>query len=393
MVELYFYGISGQMLGTYNVSRTLYTNTLSILTSDLNVYFGSRTIVSRSGTMARDRLGSSRMGGSKYYPYGEEQVVTAQDRDKFGTYYRDGTTGLDYAQNRYYANTLGSFTSPDPSGDSWDPANPGSWNSYAYVLGDPVNLNDPSGLVKCGDLEVVGGRSLRDYVNARGDAGKLTRFVWAEGGTLTASGGSQAALALSMAYIAQAIENRLDVANGRVAVAGIDGNIYWGNGGEFNGVTTLSASILGYGGVGTTLSQELVRAAAGTGEVGRSGELVDQSALQASLNEELGDPTRPLKGRVPVTLVDGTVDYVTPECDRVILSMQATNTILAGGSLNKPGSFVTSWKQAGHGNTNPDPTRLGSLGIVGGTMFYGVGGYQYVQYPYSPVRRPRPGTR
>jgi RHS repeat-associated protein len=40
--------------------------------------------------------------------------MTTQDRDKFATYYRDSTTGLDYAQNRYYANTLGRFTSPDP---------------------------------------------------------------------------------------------------------------------------------------------------------------------------------------------------------------------------------------------------------------------------------------
>jgi RHS repeat-associated protein len=145
-VELYFYGISGQKMGTYNVSRTVYTNTLSILAVDVNVYFGSRTIVSRSGTMARDRLGSSRMGGSKYYPYGEEQQVTAQDRDKFGTYYRDGTTGLDYAQNRYYANTLGRFTSPDPYVASGGPGDPGSWNRYSYTRGDPINRLDPSGL-------------------------------------------------------------------------------------------------------------------------------------------------------------------------------------------------------------------------------------------------------
>jgi RHS repeat-associated protein len=96
--------------------------------------------------MARDRLGSSRMGGSKYYPYGEEQQVTAQDKDKFGTYYRDGTTGLDYAKNRYYANTLGRFTSPDPYAASGGPRDPQSWNRYAYTAGDPVNLRDPEGL-------------------------------------------------------------------------------------------------------------------------------------------------------------------------------------------------------------------------------------------------------
>jgi hypothetical protein len=48
--------------------------------------------------------------------------------------------------NRYYSSTLGRFLSVDPSGDAWDPANPGSWNSYAYVLGDPTNANDLTGL-------------------------------------------------------------------------------------------------------------------------------------------------------------------------------------------------------------------------------------------------------
>jgi len=41
-VELYFYGISGQKLGTYNVTTTLFANTLSILAVDVNVYFGSK---------------------------------------------------------------------------------------------------------------------------------------------------------------------------------------------------------------------------------------------------------------------------------------------------------------------------------------------------------------
>ena len=63
-VELYFYGISGQKMGTYNVTTTLFANTLSILAVDVNVYFGSKVIVSRSGPVMRDRLGSSRTGGS-----------------------------------------------------------------------------------------------------------------------------------------------------------------------------------------------------------------------------------------------------------------------------------------------------------------------------------------
>ena len=51
-----------------------------------------------------------------YYPYGEEYTTTPQEREKFGTYYRDGSTGLDYAQNRYYASTYARFMTADPYG-------------------------------------------------------------------------------------------------------------------------------------------------------------------------------------------------------------------------------------------------------------------------------------
>ena len=40
---------------------------------------------------------------------------------------------------------------PDQSSTNNDPSNPGSWNHYAYVNGDPVNLNDPAGLFTEGD--------------------------------------------------------------------------------------------------------------------------------------------------------------------------------------------------------------------------------------------------
>ncbi|MCC7157241.1 MAG: RHS repeat-associated core domain-containing protein [Bryobacterales bacterium] len=48
--------------------------------------------------------------------------------------------------NRYYSATTGRFLSPDPYQASGGPADPGSWNRYSYVQGDPVNWFDPSGL-------------------------------------------------------------------------------------------------------------------------------------------------------------------------------------------------------------------------------------------------------
>jgi RHS repeat-associated protein len=88
-----------------------------------------------------------------YYPYGQERpqgngLTTADGRDKFGTYFRDGI-GQDYADQRYY-NQAGRFFSPDPGGLSTaDPTDPGSWNRYAYVGGDPVSFRDPHGRVRC----------------------------------------------------------------------------------------------------------------------------------------------------------------------------------------------------------------------------------------------------
>jgi hypothetical protein len=115
-------------------------------------------------------------------------------------------------------------------------------------------------------------------------------------------------MGLAQMLIAQSIENRLAVANGQVAVQGANGNIYWVNGGTFNGVTVLPASNLRCGGQGTTLAQELVRAAAGTGEVNSRGELVDKSGLNDTLDQELGDVSRALPGRVAVNTAGGGVN-------------------------------------------------------------------------------------
>jgi RHS repeat-associated protein len=141
--EFYLYSIGGQKLSTLTMAVN---GALTAL--DNNVYFGSRLIVSRGNAVTPDRVGSVNWG-SRYYPYGEEVTATAQDKEKFATYYRDGTTGLDYAQNRYYASTLGRFLSPDPYIASVGPFDPGSWNRYPYTRGDPINRRDPSGKIDC----------------------------------------------------------------------------------------------------------------------------------------------------------------------------------------------------------------------------------------------------
>ena len=106
--------------------------------------------------VSTDRLGSVRNGGSgglgyqADYPYGAEYSLTANDREKYATYTRDSVSGLDYAMNRYYFSQWGRFLSPDPNAGSIALVSPQSWNRYGYVLGDPINRMDPSGLTSCG---------------------------------------------------------------------------------------------------------------------------------------------------------------------------------------------------------------------------------------------------
>ncbi|MCX6621224.1 MAG: hypothetical protein NTY38_09115, partial [Acidobacteria bacterium] len=103
---------------------------------------------------ASDRLGSVRaapwgydqwtqgVAASSYFPYGQARTGGSV----FGTYLPNSTTGTMYAMHREYSAVYGRFLTPDPYQASGGPADPGSWNRYSYVQGDPVNLFDPAGL-------------------------------------------------------------------------------------------------------------------------------------------------------------------------------------------------------------------------------------------------------
>jgi RHS repeat-associated protein len=141
--QVALYSPSGQKLATYQIdvvaigpAGTALTGIVSTLISS-DQYFGGR----RLATM--DQLGSV----GTFYPWGEAKGSTnPQNTWSYATYWRDSGTNLDYAHNRYYSNAYGRFMTPDPSASSESPNNPQSWNRYPYVLGDPVNGTDPTGL-------------------------------------------------------------------------------------------------------------------------------------------------------------------------------------------------------------------------------------------------------
>ena len=136
--QVTLYGVGGEKLYSFDPTGSVPGGTTY-------VWFGGKLIFDGNPAY-QDRLGTNRAGGARFLPYGEEITSTANDHVKFGTYERDSYTGLDYADQRFYASTYGRFSTADPYRGSMNTSDPGSLNRYAYAWGDPINSNDPSGL-------------------------------------------------------------------------------------------------------------------------------------------------------------------------------------------------------------------------------------------------------
>lgn len=100
-----------------------------------------------------------------YYPFGLEESNYRQEMERFGHdrpepkkftghereflsgTYEAQTSVLDYMHARYYSPHSGRFLSVDPTWESADLGKPQSWNRYAYVMNNPVNMTDPDGKI------------------------------------------------------------------------------------------------------------------------------------------------------------------------------------------------------------------------------------------------------
>ncbi len=181
------FGADGRQAGTFAPQVTWTNNqtqvAITFVVVSRRAYFGGKLVGQFNGSYmqsaVQDRLGSV----GKYYPYGEERnsPPLINDQVKFATYTRDSGTGLDYADQRYYASTFGRFMTPDPykaTEKGKNPANPLSWNRYAYVSDDPVSFNDPWGLTTCTPGGGIGGYCY-DSVTVDGDTGGV---IWSDTG-------------------------------------------------------------------------------------------------------------------------------------------------------------------------------------------------------------------
>jgi len=134
-----------------------------------------------------DWLGSSRLSSTTsrtisydgaYSPMGESYAETGSTDRNFTGQNQELANDLYAFPFREYHSIHGRWLSPDPAGTAAvNPANPQSWNRYAYVNGSPLNSVDPLGLatlpmcVKQG--KCVGESIVRDYGGA-GIYGALT---------------------------------------------------------------------------------------------------------------------------------------------------------------------------------------------------------------------------
>ncbi|MBK7706304.1 MAG: RHS repeat-associated core domain-containing protein [Acidobacteria bacterium] len=147
--DTYFvYDAFGKLAAEYTTNQTITTEGTKFLTADL---VGSPRVATNNLGQVASR--------HDYMPFGEEIAATVANRNQvtgytandrirqqFTGYERDGESGLDFAQNRYFAAKHGRFTSVDPLAASASAKNPQTFNRYSYALNSPYKFTDPPGL-------------------------------------------------------------------------------------------------------------------------------------------------------------------------------------------------------------------------------------------------------
>ena len=120
-----------------------------------------------------------------FEPFGVELQPLSDESTNFKYKYtgqeRDNSTNLDYMHARFYGSSIGRFLRPDPINGK--PTNPESWNLYAYVGNNPINLTDPTGMFCLtpstinyvmsifGGLNGIGGETSTSQTDAGGGGG------------------------------------------------------------------------------------------------------------------------------------------------------------------------------------------------------------------------------
>ena len=115
----------------------------------LEDWLGNRRVQTNAFGQTEETCANAPFGNGLICTSPEWAPVTADDATEphFTGKERDTESGLDYFEARYYGSSMGRFISPDPSGLlAQSPADPQSWNLYAYARNNPLVNIDPTGL-------------------------------------------------------------------------------------------------------------------------------------------------------------------------------------------------------------------------------------------------------
>ena len=146
LTNVLVYDASGKVIAEYS-STTIPRGTQYVFSDHLG---SPRTITSTSGTV---------VSRHDYLAFGEElgtvgmrspgQGYGAADapRQKYAGMENDDATGMSHTLWRRYDSLSARWTAPDPYDGSMVIEDPQSFNRYSYVNNDPVNHNDPTGLM------------------------------------------------------------------------------------------------------------------------------------------------------------------------------------------------------------------------------------------------------
>ena len=199
------------------------------------------------------------------------------------------------------------------------------------------------------------------------DLGYLAQTIWHEGGPLWKTDSTDVNnFVTQQAYIATALENRYDIANGNIVA-------YTASGGTVNPGL--------FGGPGTSLTNVILQAAGNNQSWGiyTNGTLDSMSTLKQVLSTDISVGPQ-------VQLLPGSNFTVNSQCFAALSA--ATEALLAqGGARTEPsGVILTYWNLATNSSPDPRNTKTVPSFSLNGDTFYG---YFTTQQP-KPVRRPPP---
>jgi RHS repeat-associated protein len=148
------YGLTGEKIAIVS-GITLTVGRVSLPGGTAAIYNSSGLSYYRHA----DWLGSARFGSTpsrtmqysrSVAPFGESYTESSTTDRAYTGQNQDTVTGIYDFMFRRYDPVQGRWISPDPVGvAAVNPAAPQSWNRYAYVMNNPLNLVDPLGLDPC----------------------------------------------------------------------------------------------------------------------------------------------------------------------------------------------------------------------------------------------------